>query len=617
MSAASSDPKPPSDGSPSTAPEPPTSGANGASEHGPAPATATNGALPSSDVENNARALYAQPKSLRSTWLAAQGWPRAHVRAVRERVKVLNFEAAKTAYEHAEREREAREIADEMRGAQRPQQHASDPRIPPPAALPGPANSTHHQTNDARPPRTPKTELAFERGDHAELALTLLDSLRSLRYADLVYDEGSLFGAGPTIWEEVPPARLSQIVQGYAGALIGIDTEEPRTLRISRGDVTGTIGNLYDLCARPAFFSEAPAGIAFADGFAVVTVDGIDLRPHSPRYRARFAYPFALPREGELPERFLQFCNDVFLPDADREEKILAIQEHLGACITGIAPTYERAMLFVGEAGTGKSRLTRFFSAAMPPGCVTGLPPSLMHDQYALPRLVGSRLNVVPDIGREVITASVKGIVSGELRTVRSPGQAAFDLRPRAGHLFGVNPPMPELEDTGSGMERRWIIITFHRVFRNGDPKRDPDIAEKIIAKDLAQLVRWGLDGAVRLQRQREHTLPPSHDLALDSWLRRADPVRWFVDHALLVGGGWTRATELHVALVAWLESLGERCPVALQGLGPRLEKLGVAASQRNYGPHSPNSPNETSTGIAKLSSKEFWDLVAEKRGTA
>ncbi|MGO9835616.1 MAG: hypothetical protein ACLP1X_15530 [Polyangiaceae bacterium] len=537
---------------------------------------AANGAPPPRDVEVDARALYAQPKSLRSAWIAAQGWPRVHVRAVRQRLAALDFEAAKAAHVRAAREREAQEIADEIRESQRHHQHPPDAPIPPPAA-PG-----THQTNGARP-------LAFERGDHAELALTLLNSLRSLGYADLVFDEGRLYGAGATIWEEIPPARLSQIVQGYAGALVGsIDSEEPTMLRISRGDVTGTIGNLYDLRARPGFFSEAPAGIAFADGFAVVTEDGIDVRPHAPDQRARFAYPFALPREGELPEKFLQFCADAFEPDADREDKILAVQEHLGGCITGIAPTYERAMLLVGEGNTSKSRMTQLFSAAMPPGSVSGLPPSLMHDQYALPRLVGARLNLVPDIGREEITASLKGIVSGERRTVRNPGHAAFDLIPRAGHLFAVNPPMPQLEDGGSGMERRWILITFHRVFGEDDPKRDPHIAEKILSTETPRIVRWGLEGAVRLMRQRRHTLPPSHHLALDAWLRKADSVRRFAQHALVVGGGWTRATELHSALVAWLASLGEHCPVTLQGLGPRLEALGMSASQRNDGTYYP-----------------------------
>ncbi len=433
-----------------------------------------------------------------------------------------------------------------------------------------------------KPPlRVAKRRLPLDRGDQAELALALCKSLRSLNFEELVFDEGRLYGYGTVgVWEEIPPWRLSQIVQEYAGTPVG----EQGTLSVSKSTVEGTVRLLDDLRARPGFFAEAPAGIAFANGFAIVTAEGIELRAHAPEHRTRFAYPFALPDARELPEPFLHFCDEVYAPDCDRADKILAIQEHGGASIAGIAPTYERAMLLVGEGNTGKSRTTRYFVAAMPPGTVTGLPPSLMHSVYELPILVGARLNVVPDIGREPITAPLKGIVSGEKRAVRSPGERVFDLAPRAGHLFGLNPPMPEIEDAGSGFARRWIIISHNRVFPEHDPKRDPEIAEKGVAACLPQLVRWFLEGAVRLKRNRRHTLPASHHLALDAWMRKSDPVRRFAEAALVVGRGWTRASELHEALVGWLAGLAEPCPITLQGLGRRLEKLGIAASQRGDG---------------------------------
>ncbi len=421
----------------------------------------------------------------------------------------------------------------------------------------------------------------FDLGDHVELARALEASLLARKGpgADLVSDEGRLYGYDGTIWKEIPREYLSVVVQSFSGEPV-----RKRRLKVSASDVSGAIKLLHDQRSRKGFFLEAPAGIAFSNGFAVVTADGVELRPHAAEHRARHAYPFALPDANDLPEPFLRFCEEIYEPDADRAEKILAIQEHGGACIAGIATTYERAMLLVGKGNTGKSRLSRFFVAAMPPGTVTGLPPSLMHDQYALPILAGSRLNVVPDIGREKITGAVKGIVSGERRTVRSPGERACDLWPRAGHLFGVNPPMPEIEDTSSGYERRWVIITHNREFPESDSKRDPEIAEKILAKCTSQVVRLFLGGAVRLMKNRKHTLPSSHHLVLDGWMRRGDPIRRFVEHGLVVGRGWTRASELYAAFPTWLSGFGERHPVTLQAFVQKLKELKVASSERGDG---------------------------------
>jgi len=196
-------------------------------------------------------------------------------------------------------------------------------------------------------------------------------------------------------------------------------------------------------------------------------------------------------------------------------------------------------------------------------------------------------LNCLPDISRKKIPAELKGIVSGETRTARNPGSAAFDLILRAGHLYGLNPPMPEIEDTSDAFERRWVLIACGRKF-SGDPTRDPQVVEKILAtypQLLSQLVRWFLEGAVRLIRQRTHTFPTSHYLILDRWMRRANPVGRFVERALVRGGAWTRVSELHAAFLGWLTSLRDTdSAVSIEAFGRRLRELDIPASERSDG---------------------------------
>jgi hypothetical protein len=417
----------------------------------------------------------------------------------------------------------------------------------------------------------------FCRADHAEIADAVEKTLATQGYVDLVVDEGSLWGSrDPTfLYEKIEPWTISQIIQSYAGCDVLRGAGQKQPLSVTSGLVDGASKLLCARRVSPRFFADAPAGIAFADCFAVVTADGIDEQSHSKDHRARFAYPFALPPAHELPQPLLDYLDDMFGSDGDRAQKYDGLQEHGGGCIAGIAPEYERVVLLVGEADTGKSRLTRFFVAAMPPGTVTFLPLHLFRDQYALSQLVGSRLNVVPDLPADKLPRAVKAIVSGEGQTARDPGSKVFNFIPRGGHIYGCNWPLPPTEDASSGFERRWIIITANRSF-TGDPKRDPEIAEKMIAQCTPQMVRWFLEGAVRLKKNKNHTLPDSHHLVMDGWLRREDPVGRFVQTRLDRDVSKTlAATEVHKAFLAWLRSIKqEDASVGIEAFGRQLKKL-------------------------------------------
>ena len=67
--------------------------------------------------------------------------------------------------------------------------------------------------------------------------------------------------------------------------------------------------------------------------------------------------------------------------------------------------------------------------------------------------------------------------------------------------------------DRTDGFWRRFVILTFNRSFK-GDPNRDPNIAESILAAERPAIVSWFIDGAVRLLKARGYTIPPSHEAA-------------------------------------------------------------------------------------------------------
>jgi hypothetical protein len=174
--------------------------------------------------------------------------------------------------------------------------------------------------------------LTLERGDHVELAEHLLVQLRA-QTNPLVGDEARIHGyrSDTGIYKPLDPSRLSVIVQGFAGATVAGST---RPLSIRATDVNGVTRLAYDRIAEPGFFAGARPGLAFANGFVSVSADGPVLMPHSPEHRARFAYGFDY--AGNVPPKaLLAFLHALFRDDHDREEKILCLQEHLGASLVG------------------------------------------------------------------------------------------------------------------------------------------------------------------------------------------------------------------------------------------------------------------------------------------
>ena len=89
------------------------------------------------------------------------------------------------------------------------------------------------------------------------------------------------------------------------------------------------------------------------------------------------------------------------------------------------------------------------------------------------------------------------------------------------------------------------------------DPARDVHIAQRIIAEELSDIVRWALLGASRLLRQGGYTLPLSHHLALAEWRRVDDRVRLFLDQCTRPAAGdeSSPAAGLYKMFMAWAKA--------------------------------------------------------------
>jgi P4 family phage/plasmid primase-like protien len=425
----------------------------------------------------------------------------------------------------------------------------------------------------------------FDRGDHVELAEALVSVLGAA--VDVVGDEGKVwrYNAETGRYAEIDRASQSRAVQSFAGAACG---EKGKALTLDAKDVYGAMRLAYDRVAVQDFFANAPAGTVFTNGFATVTANGIELRPHARENRARYGFAFEL-SSSSLAPKHLKFLYDVWAPDADREEKVLLWQEFGGAALLGIAPTYQRCLVSIGDGCNGKSKAGDILLAVMPEGSTCSIAPQEFGQEYRRAMLAGKRLNVVNELPEADIleSESFKNIITGETITGRHIREAPITFRPKAAHYFAAN-RLPGTNDQTLGFWRRFLVATFNRNFSN-DPVRNARIAEEIIAAEKPAIVRWFLEGAVRLCRERNYTVPASHHAAMGSWRRSADPVALFIEERTetcqpIEGSA---ASWLYTNFRTWADRNGHR-PMSSTKFGLRMKDLGKPATHFDTGNRYP-----------------------------
>jgi putative DNA primase/helicase len=437
--------------------------------------------------------------------------------------------------------------------------------------------------------RRSSSALEFERGDHVELGRGLVAALRD--ESPCVSADGQFYSyrSERGVWEAVDKARLSRIVQSFAGVPVGGGAP----LKIRASDVTGAIRLAGDQAAQLGFFDDTPSGVAFANAYVRVDADAISLCEHSPEHRARFAYAFAFVA-GAVPEMLLNFFEQIWRDDGEdeRASKVALIQEYVGVSMLGLATRYQRALVWVGDGGNGKSVAAIVIERCMPLGSVCAIPPQDLGQEYRRALLAGKWLNIVSELPEADIldSESWKSIVAGDATTGREIRKEPFTFRPIAGHIYSAN-RLPGTADQTQGFWRRLIVVRFGRMF--AEHEQDPTLADRIVQAERPAIVSWALAGAQRVLRAGRYTVPTSSAVAVADWQRFSDAVRAFVDErceqlpvCARVADG-KPAMELYGAYRRWAESNGYR-PLASNKFGARMKAIGLASTHTEYGSYYP-----------------------------
>jgi len=156
----------------------------------------------------------------------------------------------------------------------------------------------------------------------------------------------------------------------------------------------------------------------------------------------------------------------------------------------------------------------------------------LFGHEYNRAKLTNIILNYSSEKGTELNPDTFKALVSGEPIQAREPYGKPFTLFNKVRFIINANELPRETEHTEAYF-RRYLIIPFD--VNITEEKRDIDLADKIISKELSGVFNWLLRGLERIISQRKFTQCEKSRAALEDFRRQSDSVALFIEEYNLI----------------------------------------------------------------------------------
>lgn len=216
------------------------------------------------------------------------------------------------------------------------------------------------------------------------------------------------------------------------------------------------------------------------------------LHEHSPEFFSTIQSAASY-RLGVVPYEWLEFLEEA-IPDADERKRL---QQFAGLCLTGDTSP-QRALLLVGEGGTGKSTFTRILSTVLGSLATGSALENIKDGSFLVGTLVGKRMCVVSELQRNVDWLPFKRITGEDKIAVDVKNKTPYTIKLDA-KLIILSNVVPLLGDdaTNSSLMRRFLPVAFN--VKPAQP--DPFLEGRLTAPDeLAGVLNWMIDGLRSLQ---------------------------------------------------------------------------------------------------------------------
>lgn len=411
--------------------------------------------------------------------------------------------------------------------------------------------------------------LILKRGSDLEIGEAAIRKLQE-KHKDLVFTENSFWACTNGVWKPFDQSAVATTIHTFDGMPVG----EKGMWRANQGRIKGSLQCVKDILFRDAFFDSEAEGVAFTNGFLRLDGDKTVFETLRPEHCIRYVLPYQYDATAQCPmwAAHLKKCLATDLDNA------VILQQFLGACLFGLAPRYQKCLVLSGAPESGKSTTIEIAEKMFASGCIC-VPPQHFGDREAVRAFRGARLNSVSEMPKADVadTETFKALISGDTVSARELYVGTFSLRSRAGHLYACNELMGTSDFT-EGWFRRFMLITFDRVFKSND--KVVNYAGRL-AVELPGIINWAVEGVRSLVRMNGYLVTESTNTAKDEWKFESDSVRQFVeDRVERTEGLELAAPELYSAYCTWSDLNGHRRMASIK-FSKRMKLLGFVC-QRN-----------------------------------
>jgi phage/plasmid-associated DNA primase len=362
--------------------------------------------------------------------------------------------------------------------------------------------------------------------DHTELAHAAIEEVQ--RSGELKFYQDNFWQWKGSNWEILPQNTILRIIANTFGTF-------PACRKNS--DHWGIYQIMKSLVPNEDLNVRKIRGVNFANGF--VNEDG-EILPHHKDYGSTYTLPYRyLPELANQHPLFDKFLFSVWGHCKDYKERVRALREVICATFFGMGPSFARAVLLYGIAGSGKSQLLDVVRYLMPPNTVTYVTPYKFDDKYEVTELSNSLMNVCGELNetKPIPGAQFKSIVDGSSLQGQFKYGKLFSFSPIATHWFASN-YLPKTKDASEGFNRRWLVFSFDRPVRKEDKVRD--IGQLIAVDEREGIASWAVSICKELSRKGDYTIPPSHREIMSSIACENDTVFFFLTSDEGPRTGWT-----------------------------------------------------------------------------
>ncbi|WP_434718103.1 phage/plasmid primase, P4 family [Paraburkholderia sp. A1BS-2L] len=282
-------------------------------------------------------------------------------------------------------------------------------------------------------------------------------------------------------------------------------------------------------CTMPVFPDATPMTINVQNG--VLDLNTGKLGPHRPEHYHRNQLKTSFDASSQCP-RWLQFLEEVFSIDPDRQQKIDFLQEWFGYLLVP-STAHQKMLWLLGPGANGKSALLAVMQDMLGEENSSSMMLSEMSGEFYRYELYGKLANFAGEhpAGARLNDGFIKSVVAGDSITANRKGRSPIQFRPAVRIIAAMN-ELPALRDISHGFFRRLIVLTLNRTFTKEEQNHNLS-AE--LQNERAGVLAWAAQGLLRLQHQKAFTMVPSSDTLCQQYQYTSDPIAMYVRDRIIV----------------------------------------------------------------------------------